>query len=259
MSARGDSGVRRMRSRGPLHMLAAPCMRSPHGAKYPTAAAGVIRVTAGESAQIKSAEPLSHIRCSLACALLLIARIFILQFVRSRLLLNATARGRTARCARWSLGSLAAIGGASRVLHAATATPFAAPVQQAAPTAAGGLLRVVVALLIVLAAVLAAAWLARRMRALSAGAASSSLELLAQLPLGARERAVLVRVGECQLLLGVAPGAVRTLHVFTQAAASMSNAVVAPQPGTPQPGTPAVDTRGERPSFKSLLLKSLGK
>lgn len=143
--------------------------------------------------------------------------------------------------------------GASRVLYAASETAFAAPVQPAVPSAAGGLLRVTVALLVVLAAVLAAAWLARRMRAIGGGGSSSSLELLAQLPLGTRERAVLVRVGDRQLLLGVAAGNVRTLHVIEPQASAVNAASM------PQPGATGVDVGTARPSFKSLLLKSLGK
>jgi flagellar protein FliO/FliZ len=166
--------------------------------------------------------------------------------------LNATARSRAAHRARLPL-VLLVLGAASRMLHAASSTPFAAPVQQAAPTPAGGLLRVIVALLLVLAAVLAAAWLARRMRALSGGGGSSSLELLAQLSLGARERAVLVRVGDRQLLIGVAPGHVCTLHVLEQSSASMPAASIA------QLGESAAGSAAARPSFKSLLLKSLGK
>jgi flagellar protein FliO/FliZ len=151
------------------------------------------------------------------------------------------------------LGLLAIAGGASRMLYAASTTAFAAPVQPAVPSAAGGLLRVILALLVVLAAVLAAAWLARRMRAISGGGSSSSLELLAQLPLGTRERAVLVRVGERQLLLGVAAGSVRTLHVLEPAASAVNAA------SSPQPGAAGADVSVARPSFKSLLLKSLGK
>jgi len=166
--------------------------------------------------------------------------------------LNATARSRAARRARLPLVLLMVIGGASRVLHAASTAPFAAPVQQAAPTPAGGLLRVTVALLVVLAAVLVAAWLARRMRALSDGGGSSGLELLGQLSLGARERAVLVRVGNRQLLIGVAPGHVCTLHVL-EPSSSM------PAASTPQLGEAAAGTATARPTFKSLLLKSLGK
>jgi flagellar protein FliO/FliZ len=167
--------------------------------------------------------------------------------------LNVTARSCAAYRACLSLGFLAASGGASRMLHAASEIPFAAPVQPVVASAAGGLLRVTVALLVVLAAVLAAAWLARRMRAISGGGGSSSLELLAQLPLGTRERAVLVRVGDRQLLLGVAAGNVRTLHVLEPTPSAVSAASM------PQPGDASSSASAARPSFKSLLLKSLGK
>ena len=96
--------------------------------------------------------------------------------------MNAIARCCAARRGWLSPALLAAIGAASRTLYAAPIAPFAAPVQQAAPSSAGGLLRVVLALLVVLAAVLAAAWAARRMRAFSGAGGSSSLEMLAQLP-----------------------------------------------------------------------------
>ena len=164
--------------------------------------------------------------------------------------MNATARRFAARRAALSLGVSTAIGGANHMLYAAAATPFAAPVQQPVPSPTGGLLRVLLALLVVLAAVLAAAWLARRMRSFS-GAGGSSLELLAQLPLGARERAVLLRVGDCRLLVGVAPGTVRTLHVFEKSA---SLDIGSP----PQSGAAPVSEGAARLTFKSILLKSLG-
>jgi flagellar protein FliO/FliZ len=179
--------------------------------------------------------------------LLLFARI--IKLVRSRLLLNATARS----CAqRIALSGLLTLSAASRALCAASVTPFAAPVQQSATGPTGGLLRVILALIVVLAAVLAAAWLARRMRAFSGGGGSASLEMLAQLPLGTRERAVLVRVGDCRVLIGVAPGNVRTLHVLGPAALPLAEV-----PST-DAATPASDPAA-RPTFKALLLRSLGK
>lgn len=108
-----------------------------------------------------------------------------------------------------------------------------------------GLMRVVIALLLVLGAIIAAGRLARRVRGVGGGS-SSALQVLGQLSLGARERAVLIRVGEHQLLIGVAPGNVRTLHVFEQ---------LLPLPQTSAPMDGAID----RPSFKAILLKSLGK
>ncbi|MGH8232424.1 MAG: flagellar biosynthetic protein FliO [Steroidobacteraceae bacterium] len=142
------------------------------------------------------------------------------------------------------------IGTAVRALSAEPGSPFAAPLLQAPPGTGSGLLRVTLALLVVLAAVLAAAWLTRRMRALGSGRALADLQVLAQMPLGTRERAVLLRVGDCQLLIGVTPSNVRTLHVLPAALPPASN---------PQGPTPAERADECKPTFKSLLLKSLGK
>jgi flagellar protein FliO/FliZ len=71
--------------------------------------------------------------------------------------------------------------------------------------------------------------------------------VLADLPLGQKERAVLIRVGTKQILLGVAPGRVSTLHVLSEPVE------LSAPPTTPDAGTP------QKPDFKSLLLKSLGK
>jgi flagellar protein FliO/FliZ len=105
-----------------------------------------------------------------------------------------------------------------------------------------GTLRVTLAMVLVLGALLAAAWLARRVRGVG-GASSSGLTVLAQVSLGTRERAVLLRVGAFQVLVGVAPGNVRTLHV--------TDAVAEPDVAGPAEIAP--------PTFKSMLLKSLGK
>jgi flagellar protein FliO/FliZ len=44
------------------------------------------------------------------------------------------------------------------------------------------------------------------------GVAAGALRVVASLPIGQRERAVVIQVGERQLLLGVAPGRVALLH-----------------------------------------------
>jgi flagellar protein FliO/FliZ len=134
----------------------------------------------------------------------------------------------------------------------ATAAPFAAPEQVVPSNGGTGLLRVVIALLVVLGAVIAAGRFARRMRGFSGGS-SSSLEVVGQLPVGTRERAVLIRVGERQFLLGVAPGNVRMLHAFDDMPVASSAAV------DPVAHSQAPEQTAVRPSFKALLLKSLGK
>jgi len=127
--------------------------------------------------------------------------------------------------------------------EAVAAAPFAEPSNPAVVSPAGGTLRVTVAMILVLAAVLGSAWLMRRMRGM-AGTAAGALEVLSQISLGTRERAVLIRVGEQQLLIGVAPGSVRTLHVLTTPTTA---------------GPPATGAEPMRPTFKSILLRSLGK
>ena len=123
---------------------------------------------------------------------------------------------------------------------------FAAPTAaSAAPAAgAGGLMSVTLALLAVLAAIFALAWLARRVRTFGSRGAGA-LEVLANLPLGPKERAVLLKVGAAHILIGVAPGRVNTLHVLEQPI----------ELGGPTPAARA----GARPSFRALLKRSLGK
>jgi flagellar protein FliO/FliZ len=123
---------------------------------------------------------------------------------------------------------------------------FAAPGAAASlPTSgASGIGQVTLALLLVLAAVFAAAWLMRRLRGITGGRASG-IEVVSQVALGARERAVIVRVGATQLLLGVAQGQVSLLHVLPE--------------GTPlPPATVNADDATQKPNFATLLKKSLG-
>ncbi|EQD24222.1 MAG: Flagellar biosynthesis protein, FliO [Leptospirillum sp. Group IV 'UBA BS'] len=123
---------------------------------------------------------------------------------------------------------------------------FAAPAAATAAPAigAGGLASVTVALLVVLVVIFALAWIARRLRTFWARAAGA-LEILASMPLGAKERAVLVKVSDAQLLLGVAPGQVNTMHVLDH-------------PVTLEKASAAAGGR-TRPSFAALLKGSLGK
>ena len=120
---------------------------------------------------------------------------------------------------------------------------FASP--QAMPVAHTGgiseLAHVVVALFLVLGVVLVLAKVVRRAR--GAGSRGAQLlEVLAEVSLGTKERAVLMRVGRTQVLVGVAPGQVSPLHVLAEP-------FEAPVPqSTPAPAV----------SFQALLRRSLG-
>lgn len=80
---------------------------------------------------------------------------------------------------------------------------------------AGYLLQVFLSLAVVIGLMFGMLWVLRRFNAVGPGL-SGDLRVLASVSLGQRERAVLVAAGEQQILLGVAPGSVRTLHVFDE-------------------------------------------
>ncbi len=96
---------------------------------------------------------------------------------------------------------------------AAEVAKKASTIADAAP--AEGILQVVMALVLVLLLIVGMGWLMRRVTAFSYGN-GSAIRVLGGVPVGQRERAVLVQVGEQQLLLGVAPGRVQTLYVLPQ-------------------------------------------
>ena len=112
------------------------------------------------------------------------------------------------------------------------------------PTGIGGLGEVAFALMIVLAAIFVIAWLLRRMRVVGSRV-GGSIDVLAQVQLGQKERAVLLKVGSTQILLGVAPGQVNTLHVLTE-----------PLELTKPPAGPPGDAGN---TFRTILMRSLGK
>lgn len=112
------------------------------------------------------------------------------------------------------------------------------------PTTLGGLGEVAFALMVVLAAIFVIAWLLRRMRVVGSRV-GGAIDVLAHVQLGQKERAVLLKVGSTQILLGVAPGQVNTLHVLTE-----------PLELTKPPATGPSDAGN---TFRTILMRSLGK
>lgn len=97
--------------------------------------------------------------------------------------------------------------------HEATLVPRAVSTASAEPASLSQLLQVAGGLLVVVIVIFALAWLVRRVGMVS-GVAGSVLRVLGVVSVGQREKLVLVQVGEKQLLVGVAPGSVTTLHVL---------------------------------------------
>ncbi len=72
--------------------------------------------------------------------------------------------------------------------------------------------RLMLGLLIVLGFLFAAAWLLRRGGVITGN--SGAIRIVAQTPVGTRERLVLVQVGEQQLLVGVTAQQIQLLHTL---------------------------------------------
>lgn len=83
------------------------------------------------------------------------------------------------------------------------------------PVAMTSLWQLTLGMLAVLALIVSIAWLLKRTGRFQM-AAGGGLRVLGGLSMGSRERVVLIQAGETQLLLGVAPGRVQTLHVLDQ-------------------------------------------
>lgn len=118
----------------------------------------------------------------------------------------------------------------------------------AAPSVA--ISQVVLGLLLVVGTIFALAWLSRRLGGALPGN-GRNMKILGVLPLGTKEKIVLVEVGGQQLMLGVTPGQINTLQVFTE---PVINA------GQPQTATaPSVLTRSARQfPGKNLAARSAG-
>ncbi|HZT04197.1 MAG TPA: flagellar biosynthetic protein FliO [Steroidobacteraceae bacterium] len=94
-----------------------------------------------------------------------------------------------------------------------------------------------------LAAIFAIAWIARRVRGIG-NRVGNAIDILADVPLGPKERAVLIKVGAEQILIGVAPGRVSALHVLREPVEITKSATATTPTAT---------------SFSALLKRSLGK
>ena len=111
------------------------------------------------------------------------------------------------------LGLRATFAAPVAALAAAPATAPATGAASTAGTAATGFVTVAFSLLLILAVIVGLAWVATRLR-LTPRAASSGLKVLADVAVGAKERVVLLKVGDAQALVGVGTDGVRSLALL---------------------------------------------
>ena len=107
-----------------------------------------------------------------------------------------------------------------------------------------GMFGAVFALLLELGLIVGLGWLLKRLPG-SGFRPAAGLKLVASLPLGAKERVVVVEVGGQQVLLGVTTGGITPLHVL-------------PEPLPPAP-PPALPDLKKLPDFAQLLAQKLRK
>jgi flagellar protein FliO/FliZ len=102
----------------------------------------------------------------------------------------------------------------------AYAADSARPAYTPPPPAAmssGSIVQVILSLILVLGAVALVAWIMKRLNLPQHGAANL-LKVISGVNVGQRERIVLVEVNDTWLVVGVAPGQVRTLHTMPKGA-----------------------------------------
>ena len=86
--------------------------------------------------------------------------------------------------------------------------------QPASPLSVGSLTQLTLSLIAIVALILAIGWVLKRFK-LAAPRGSTDAEILDQLNLGPRERIVLIRIGEAQVLVGVGASGIVPLTPLT--------------------------------------------
>jgi flagellar protein FliO/FliZ len=106
------------------------------------------------------------------------------------------------------------------------------PVAPMSGVSMGGVVQMLLGLVVVLAMVGVAAWFLKRVMTLR-GSEVGPIRVISSTAVGQRERVVLVEVGETWLVVGVAPGQVRTLHSMPRTKSVDAAGTQSPEPTGP--------------------------
>jgi len=115
----------------------------------------------------------------------------------------------------WFHSALLVLTGFLPRLSDAAAADEKSALSPASPLAAGALTETAFGLIAIIALIFALSWFFRRFGK-QAFAGKGMVSVIGGVSLGPRERAVLLQVGGTRLLVGVAPGQVRMLHLLDQ-------------------------------------------
>ncbi len=89
----------------------------------------------------------------------------------------------------------------------------AAPMPVTDPIGPGSVLQLTLSLAAVVGAIFGLGWILRRLHGLP-GSTHRALKVIATLPVGTRERIAIIQAGDTQVLIGLSPGRIQTLHVL---------------------------------------------
>ena len=116
-------------------------------------------------------------------------------------------------------------------------------------TGASALGQTLLWLIVVVALILLLAWLARRLGGMHFQNVAG-IKMLSVLAVGNKEKIALVQVGDKQLLIGVAPGRVNTLHVFDEPVSGLTTTSSPARAGDGEEGAASQ-------KFQQILVNSL--
>lgn len=102
--------------------------------------------------------------------------------------------------------------------------------QGASPLNASGLFDVVIGLALIVCLIFLLAFLFKKFGSSSVGM-GGVIKVITAMSLGGRDRIALISIGQKQMLLGISPGRIATLHVFEE---GLEELIVAPSAGMPK-------------------------
>lgn len=113
-----------------------------------------------------------------------------------------------------ALFAIASLANATAVYAQTTTRPAYTPPEA---MSAGSVFQLIFSLALVLGLIAAVAWLVKRMNLPQHGL-GKQLKVISGIAVGQRERILLVEINDTWLVVGVAPGSVRTLHTLPKSA-----------------------------------------
>jgi len=112
------------------------------------------------------------------------------------------------------------------------------------PIGVASYIQMFLGLFVIVVLIVGMAWLMRRMSNVS-GLNAGSLKVLAGVSVGQRERVVLIQAGDTQLLVGVAPGSVRAIHVMDEPIVTQTSSASTSSSGFAEKLHAAIKNRGK--------------